>query len=98
MKRCVTIAAALASASLASAAFGADRVWTGTGDGTSWNDPLNWDGGAAVPSDGDNLSFPDVASGQTVDTQASRVLGTLPFNAPDAYVINNNTLTLGASA
>jgi hypothetical protein len=50
-----------------------------------------------VPADGDNLLFPDVASGQSVDTQASRVLGTLTFNAPDAYSINNNALTLGGT-
>ncbi|MBO7686823.1 MAG: autotransporter-associated beta strand repeat-containing protein [Kiritimatiellae bacterium] len=29
------------------------HVWTGAGDGTSWNDPANWDGNAVPPS-GDN--------------------------------------------
>src|SRR4051812_32115046 len=97
-KRSIVMAAALAAAPLTTA-LAADRVWTGAGDGVSWNDPLNWDGGAVVPSDGDNLLFPDVIS-QSVDPMANRTVGALTFNAPDAYVLsspNALTLTLGGT-
>jgi hypothetical protein len=80
-KRLAVLAAAVAGAPLMTA-MAADRSWTGSGDGFSWNDPLNWDGGLAVPSDGDNLLFPDVISGQTIDTQANRLLGTSPSTPP----------------
>src|SRR5436305_8557123 len=47
MKRSILIAAALAAAPLTSA-FADVRTWTGAGDGASWNDPVNWDGAAAI--------------------------------------------------
>src|SRR5882757_1566796 len=96
MKRSILIAAALAAAPLTSA-FADVRTWTGAGDGISWNDPINWDGGIALPVDGDSIVFPDVLSGQAVDTQANRIIGALTFNAPDAYVVNNNQITLGGT-
>src|SRR4051812_25592002 len=97
MKRSALLVAAVAAGPFGLiSVYGADRVWTGAGNGTTWDDPLNWDGGASIPADGDNLLFPDVVP-QTVDTIASRILGTLTFNAADAYAINNNTLTLGGT-
>ena len=30
--------------------------WDGEGDGTSWNDPLNWEGDA-IPVDGDKVAI-----------------------------------------
>ncbi|MCE9548092.1 MAG: PEP-CTERM sorting domain-containing protein [Planctomycetia bacterium] len=33
------------------------RTWTGSGDGTSWTDAGNWDGGVTVPQSGQDLDL-----------------------------------------
>jgi autotransporter-associated beta strand protein len=97
MKHYVFLAAAFASASLAQRALGAGRTWTGAGDGVSWNDPLNWDGGTTVPLDGDDITFPNVVSGSAVDVGAPRTLGALLFSASGTSSLNNSALTLGGT-
>ena len=38
-------------------------AWDGGGDGTTWNDPLNWDSNA-VPSVNDDVTIPDTAAAE----------------------------------
>ncbi len=63
------------------------RTWDGQTDGT-WATAANWDGDTTIPAFGDNVSFPDVTN-QTITLGANRTVGTLTFNAADAYTINS---------
>ncbi|MBD0304776.1 MAG: hypothetical protein ICV85_22230, partial [Tolypothrix sp. T3-bin4] len=58
----------------------AEIIWTGTGDGTSWGDPGNWDIGI-VPTVSDNVTIDvDVNVTTNVDiqvTQLNMLAGTL---------------------
>ena len=68
-------------------------VWTGAGDGTSWNDPANWDGNAVPPS-GDNTCVDlSRAAGGTItlnDNVTLTFIGFLPSGI-------ERTLTLAGS-
>ena len=69
----------------------ATSTWSGNVD-TSWSIAGNWD---TAPAGGEDILFPNV-TGQTVDLgAANNSIGTLTFNAPDAYSVANGTLTLG---
>jgi len=84
------LALLLASAACVSAAT---STWTGGGTDAYWTTPGNWV--TEIPGAGDDIVFPDVTS-QTVDLGfGSFGIGTLTFNAPDAYSVANGTLTLG---
>lgn len=70
----------------------ATATWTNSVD-TLWTTAGNWDPG--VPGVGDDILFPNV-TGQTVDLNVGTYsIGTLTFNAPDAYSVANGQLTLG---
>jgi len=74
----------------------ATATWTGAFDNT-WPNPLNW-AGTAGTNVGVDVVFPDVTR-QDVDLQGTAYpIGTLTFNAPDAYSLANGVspgLTLG---
>ena len=85
----------------------ADRAWTGAGDNSTWEDPLNWCGG--VPTTGNivipagvsvhitaNTSDPSTCTNLVID-------GTLTIDAGKAltvtnYLTNNGTLNLESDA
>ena len=54
-------------------------VWTGAGDGTSWNDPANWDGNAVPPSDYNTCVDLSRAAGGTITLNGSISLGFIGF-------------------
>jgi len=66
----------------------ADIIWTGTGDGTSWSDPGNWDIGI-VPTVSDNVTIDvDVNVTTNVDiqvTQLNLLAGTLTSTGNTAW-------------
>jgi hypothetical protein len=71
----------------------ATSLWSGNVD-TLWSTSGNWN---IVPTVGDNILFPNV-TGQTVDLGAGTYsIGSLTFNAPDAYAIANGGVTLGGN-
>ncbi len=71
----------------------ATSTWTGSTD-TTWLG-ANWSPG--VPASSDDVSFPNV-TGQTVDLGGATIsIGTLSFNAPDAYSLVNGNLNLGGN-
>ena len=74
----------------------ATATWDGDTD-TYWTTGGNWSTSPNPPATGDNILFPDV-SGQTVDLFfGAYTIGTLTFNAADAYSLGNGLpgLTLG---
>ena len=73
----------------------ATATWTNTVD-TSWTTVGNWDPG--VPGAGNDILFPDATPPQTVDLGSATIgIGTLTFNATNAYTLQTGTLTLGGN-
>lgn len=54
-------------------------VWTGAGDGTSWTDGANWDGGAVPPNDGTACVDLSRAAGRTVMLAGQTKISCLAF-------------------
>jgi len=71
-------------------------IWDGSSDGL-WATGANWDTDA-VPGDGVNLTFNDVTN-QTLTLGTTRIVGTMTFNAADAYSLDGggNTFKLGGT-
>jgi hypothetical protein len=89
------LAAATALAAGIISAQGATSTWTGSADNL-WTTGGNWTP-AGPPAPGDDILFPNV-SAQSVDLGFSTPsIGSLTFNAPDAYSLANGWLTLGGS-
>ncbi len=81
-------------------ATAAECVWTGSGDGTSWDDPANWSGNA-VPTIIDTAKFTDnaPASGGTVDIGSGASCHLLQLSRLGAMTIGGSgSLTLGGIA
>ena len=55
-------------------------VWTGAGDGTSWSDAANWDGGAVPPSAATTAVDLSRAAGKTVVLNDEQTLTCVIFN------------------
>jgi autotransporter-associated beta strand protein len=74
------------------------NLWDGgQGDG-KWGSSNNWDPNILPASGSDillNNTFATTA--QTIDTQTNRSVRSLSIDAPFAYVLNNNTITLNAA-
>ena len=82
--------------SSAAAVDSVNEVWTGAGGNSNWDTNGNWADGT-FPDNGDNISFPDVAN-QTVSMNVAATVGTVTFNAADAYAISGaSALTLGGT-
>ena len=95
MKLHCTTLRAIATALLAGTigAHAATSTWTGSTDNL-WTTGGNWTP-AGPPAPGDDILFPNV-SAQSVDLGfSSSSIGSLTFNAPDAYSLANGWLTLG---
>ena len=54
-------------------------VWTGAGDGTSWNDPANWDGNAVPPSANNTCVDLSRAAGGTITLDSDVTLTFIGF-------------------
>ena len=54
-------------------------VWTGAGDGTSWNDPANWDGNAVPPSANNTCVDLSRAAGGTIRLDSNVTLTFIGF-------------------
>ena len=54
-------------------------VWTGSGDGTSWNDPANWDGNAVPPSANNTCVDLSRAAGGTIRLDSNVTLTFIGF-------------------
>ncbi|MBQ6010422.1 MAG: autotransporter-associated beta strand repeat-containing protein, partial [Kiritimatiellae bacterium] len=54
-------------------------VWTGAGDGTSWNDPANWDGHAVPPSGSNTCVDLSRAAGGTITLDSDVTLTFIGF-------------------
>ena len=63
-----------------SAAHAATRTWSGAGDGASWRDPANWEGGAVPPSDSDTCVDISRAAGRTLVLDEAKKLSCIIFN------------------
>ncbi len=96
------IAAALGLPVSVSAAI---RIWNGAGDGTTWSDGNNWQGGVA-PEAGDDIEFSiEVEEGAAtiyINVDAPQTIGSMYFNRVtqshgDSYVITNHALTVSPS-
>lgn len=55
-------------------------VWSGAGDGASWRDPANWEGGAVPPSDSDTCVDISRAAGRTLVLDEAKKLSCIIFN------------------
>ena len=72
--------------------------WDGGGDGTSWTDPLNWDGDA-VPTISDDVTI-DVAADPTVTVGAGNTdedVAAASVTTAEAMYLRGGTLTLGGT-
>src|SRR5437016_6790840 len=80
--------------SLATAAFGATRTWSGTTSGL-WSDAANWGGTAPVP--GDDLLFPSGASNvsNSNDFAAGTAFNSITISGA-GYVLGGAAVNLGA--
>ena len=79
---------------------GAECVWTGSGDGENWGDPLNW-GGSRVPSVIDTATFTDsgLAAGGTVTIDSDASCAVLKISRLGAMTLGGDgSLTLGGIA
>ena len=79
---------------------GAECVWTGSGDGENWGDPLNWSG-SRVPSVIDTATFTDsgLAAGGTVTIDSDASCAVLKISRLGAMTLGGDgSLTLGGIA
>ncbi len=82
--------------------YAADIVWLGTGgggDGVSWDDSDNWQGGM-VPGAGDVAIFPANASGNTtgdIVLPANATADSIEFEGT-SYVLSGNNIILSGNA
>ena len=69
--------------------FGMGKIWTGAGDGTSWDDAANWDGG--IPSAADTAIFTDagLSAGKTISLNASQTIYSLQIDAALSFTIGS---------
>jgi autotransporter-associated beta strand protein len=80
-------AVVLLCATLALAAPAANVYWSGEGDGTSWSDPANWQGGTVPNGTADAAYFTVRNDGVTLDYTGTFTLRQLVFNAPTTLTI-----------
>ena len=75
-------------------------VWTGAGDGTSWSDPLNWEGGEVPPSAA--TTCVDLSQAKSVALSGDLTLGCIIAMPNDVTrktaVTGSGTLTLADAA
>jgi len=76
-------------------------TWTGSGDGTSWNDATNWSGCGGAPQNGDNLAFDisSLSSPANLNNNISNLqVGNIAFTGTNtnvsSYIIGGNAITL----
>lgn len=69
--------------------------WTGAGDGTSWDDASNWNGGV-VPGAEDFAYIPDVTGAPTISITDNRSVANL-FSA-EAIDLSSGSLAVGTQA
>ena len=74
-------------------------TFTGNGDGTSWNDPQNWDQGSAVPYLSDNDCNVSIGSAFTVTipTSVTLLMNSGNITGP-GKIINNGTFTINTNS
>ena len=68
-------------------------VWTGAGDGTSWDDPANWDGNAVPPSGNNTCVDLSRAAGGTIRLDSNVTLtfiGFLPSGIERSLTLTGN--------
>ena len=66
-------------AGLAASSIVVCHVWTGAGDGTSWDDPANWDGNAVPPSANNTCVDLSRAAGGTITLDSDVTLTFIGF-------------------
>jgi hypothetical protein len=66
--------------------------WTGAGNGTSWNDPNNWDGGPNPKNDGVSTTPPGAGDGVVFDGSSATIA-----DAGAAFFVDIEGLTLTIS-
>lgn len=73
--------------------FGAEYVWTGRGDGSTWTDKDNW-GGSGYPGESDNATF---SSGAEVTITSNITVNQIYLNASSKVTCDSNvTISLNS--
>ena len=73
--------------------FGAEYVWTGRGDGSTWTDKDNW-GGSGYPGESDNATF---SSGAEVTITSDITVNQIYLNASSKVTCDSNvTISLNS--
>ncbi|HOV38950.1 MAG TPA: hypothetical protein PLG79_09530, partial [Spirochaetales bacterium] len=76
--------------------FGTDYTWDGNGDGTSWNDPINWTADSGFPSGaGDTATFGSFTVTLT-NIPVGTAAGTVTINNTSADITLGSNLTVDA--
>ena len=99
LQRLMTLAAMTALLCAGAAVQAASVTWDGGGDGTSWNDPINWSNNAFPSQTNDTLNITR-ALGTDVVTNVYRTTGTATYDGGSTYRgnvnLNRGTITMNA--
>ncbi len=90
---CIVFAATFLSATLTEAV---GQTFTGGGDGFSWNDDSNWDGGVVPGSPGDDNPFVEITNQPDVQINAPTTLDTTSGSEELSVSVTDSILSVNA--